>query len=72
MGKIRNFLCFLYVLSILIVRLPEEQSPTGKLLAIAFVAFLYILAHRRNDVDSNYNRRTLPIIVFPAIFTHTL
>lgn len=66
MGKIRNFLCFLYVLYILIVRLRRNKSPTGKF-GYCICYILYILRHRRNDVDSIIIEE-LAYYCFPAIF----
>ena len=67
MGKIRNFFyAFLYVLSILIVRLRRNKSPTGKF-GYCICYILYILRHRRNDVDSIIIEE-LAYYCFPAIF----
>lgn len=71
MGKSETFYAFLYVLSILIVRLRRNKSPTGKF-GYCICYILYILRHRRNDVDSIIIEELAYYCFSSHFFTHLI
>ncbi len=71
MGKIRNFLCFFICSFHLNCPTTEDKSPTGKF-GYCICYILYILRHRRNDVDSIIIEELAYYCFSSHFFTHLI